>query len=112
MELSKEDLEKIIDITTERVLLKLPETVGNMMSSLVTMIENRKKFYNDHPELVDHKELVMKLYEQIDGESMGQSYDEVVNKLLPLVRQKLSIKNSLSKSPVKTIDSSKQYGNI
>ena len=56
--ITEEEKEEIINKAVERALLMLPDTVGNLIANHVALSKLNSKFYADHPEFRDKKDIV------------------------------------------------------
>lgn len=111
-QLTQEEIDKLSEIICEKILLRLPETIGNLMSSLTWMMQINKKFYEKNPELLSHKEIVTQVMEEIEALKMGQTYEEIVNKSLPIIKERVRLKSKMSLTPPTPPNLDRRYGEI
>jgi len=88
-DISEPMMRKIIDLTTENVLLKIPEVIGNLITHHVAMNKNNKDFYNAHPEFRKHKEIVASVLEQIEGKNPPMDYHKLLDKAIPQISDRI-----------------------
>lgn len=101
--ITPEERESIIKEATERALLALPETVGNLMKSHAAFNKMNSKFYADHPEFKDKKEVVSSVLEMVEGKNPLESYEEILKKAVPEIRNRLNIMGALNMKDIPTI---------
>lgn len=87
--ITAEDRESLINEITERMLLKIPEIVGNLITIYADKIRMSKEFYAKYPEFNDHKDIVAAVIESIDGNSKFKPFKEVVEDSVPLIRKRI-----------------------
>ncbi len=92
---TQEEREEIIEATIERILLRLPEVVGNLMTNHAALFKLNKKFYEEYEEFVTHKDIVAKVIEEIDGSHIGMPYEDILKKAVPVIRQRIAVVSSL-----------------
>lgn len=102
--ITKEERESIICEALERMLRAVPETIGNMMKSQAIYADLNKKFYADNPDLLEHRDIVQQVIFKLEGQNTLASYDEIIKKALPEIRDQVRIKSTLSNDPVKRKD--------
>jgi hypothetical protein len=95
MMISEEEREGIIAEAIERLLIVLPEVVGNLMQANVTYSKLSKKFYLENPDLVDHKDIVREMVNKVEGENPLLPHDQVLSKALPTIRDHIKLKGGL-----------------
>lgn len=100
--LSQEERESIINEAVQRTLLSLPEVIGNLLRNHATMMKLNKKFYDENPELKDHKDLVAAVMEQVDGTTPSLSHEELQKKALPEIKARLRDLKKLNTTTVKS----------
>ena len=94
--ISEEEKQQIIDAAVEKASLKLPEVVGNLMMQQATYSKLNSKFYSDHPEFRDHKDVVMATIEWVDGHNPMLGYKEKLDKAVPEIKRRIEMKTKLS----------------
>ena len=61
--ITEEEKKEIVSLAVERLLLMLPEAVGNLITSHISMARINRKFYSDYPEFKDHMDIVASVVE-------------------------------------------------
>jgi hypothetical protein len=84
-----EEKEKLIDEITERMLLKIPDVVGNLITAYAEKIRMSKEFYTKHPEFESHKDIVASVIESLDAESKFKPFKEVVEDSVPVIMKRI-----------------------
>lgn len=87
--ITEEEKEKLINEITERMLLKIPDVVGNLITNYATKIRVGKEFYEKYPEFKDHKEVVASTIEYFENLNVDKSFKEVVDSSVPEIRKKI-----------------------
>lgn len=112
MNLTPEEIEKLTDIIAEKVMIRLPEAIGNLIHTFTWMAKVNQNFYKDNVDLVKHKDVVMQVMEEVEAAKLGQSYEEIVNKALPIIKERIKIGDKLSMSSVNNISRKINHGDI
>jgi hypothetical protein len=99
--ITNEERESLINEITERMLLKIPDIVGNLMSSYAEKIRISKEFYIKYPEFNDHRDVVAAVIESIDGNSKFKPFKEVVEDSVPMIRKRIESLKGIDMKSVK-----------
>ena len=67
--ISEEERRSIINEAVEKTLLKIPEVVGNLMSTYADKIRTSEKFYSQYPEFNKHRQIVASAIEELESKS-------------------------------------------
>lgn len=102
--------QEIIDKAVEKALLMIPEVVGNLMTQHVTYNKINAKFYKDHPEFKDKKDIVASVVEMIDGKNPALEYDEILEKSIPKIRERINLTKNINVNTVTTTPQ-RDFGN-
>jgi hypothetical protein len=94
--MTEEEIEKIVGIATERMLLRIPGIMGNLMKNHAVTSKLTSQFYRDYPEFVEHKHLVAKAIEQTELANPADKYEDLLTKAVPEIRKSLKIKQSIN----------------
>lgn len=87
--ITKEEKEILINEITERMLLKIPDVVGNLITLYADKIRMSKEFYAKYPEFNNHKDIVAAVIESIDNDSKFKPFKEVVENSVPVIRRRI-----------------------
>ena len=93
--ITEEEKEEIIALATERMLLTIPEVIGNLMSNHAALHKINIKFYTDHPEFADRKDIVQAVVEMIEGKNPLMKYEELLERATPEITRRLLITKDL-----------------
>ena len=88
-------IDEAVDKAVERALLVLPEVVGNLIVDHVAMNKINAKFYKDHPEFKDHKDVVMSVIEATEGKNPLLNYEDLLGKAVPKIQERIKTMESL-----------------
>jgi len=83
-------VEKLINISGERVLKALPSVIDFLVKQTSYIKELSTDFYAKNKDLVEHKDLVAHIIEQVESDNPGKKYEEILAKVAPEARKKLS----------------------
>ena len=87
--------DRILDMTVERLLLSIPETVGHMMASAASMTDINKKFYDKYKEFDKHRDVVAKVVEMTEGKNPLMDYPDLLEKSVPEIKKRLKTMKKL-----------------
>ena len=98
--MTKEEIENLLlrfrKICVEEVLKVLPGVIGHLVRSATTMHGLSEKFYKDHPELVDHKDQVVRVMEGLEGQHPEMDYSKLMQETGIRTKQSLILDKTLS----------------
>ena len=98
----EEVINTAVNRAIEKMLLILPETIGNLMASHAALHKINKKFYDDYPEFKDKKDIVASVVEMVEGKNPLEKYEEILKKAIPEIRSRIKIVGSLDMKNVTT----------
>jgi len=88
--------QELEDKIVERILLMIPEVIGNLINHHMSMAKTNKDFYKKHSELKDHKHVVAKVLEKIEGDNPLLGHSALLEKALPEIQSQLKVSNKMS----------------
>lgn len=92
--ITEDEKQEIIGKAVERVLLLIPETVGNMMAHQAALSKYNREFYAKHPEFKEHKQAVASVIEMMEGKSPLDNYENLLTNAVPEIRRRIgTLKN-------------------
>lgn len=89
-------IEEIVQKCIERLLKILPEVVGNLMTSHAANFKIREDFYKANFEFKNHQDLVREAIAKVDLENPTMGYEEILKKAIPIIRDGIKSKASVS----------------
>lgn len=92
---TEEEKSEIINKAVEATLLKIPEVIGNLMSSHAALHKINTKFYSDFPEFKERKDIVASIVEMIEGKNPLAKYEDILREAVPQIRQRVLTMKSL-----------------
>jgi hypothetical protein len=98
--ITEEEKQEIIDRAVEKALLMIPDVVGNMMAQHAVLSKINSKFYNDHPEFKDKKNIVAAVIEEVDGKNPAMNYEEILKLAVPKIKDRLNTMSGLNMTSV------------
>jgi hypothetical protein len=110
--LEKEERDSIImeavALAIEKSMLMLPDVIGNLMANHAALAKINSKFYADHPELRDKKDIVASVVEELDSKNPGMEYSKLIELALPIIKERTKI---IDKLDTKTVQEPKRNFN-
>lgn len=94
--ITEEERQSIISEAVEKVLLMIPDTMGNLMTNHMALLEMNKKFYLKYPELRDKKDIVTSVVEMIEGRDPTVDYNEILCQAVPEIKKRIAQVSNLN----------------
>ena len=94
--MTAEERENIIQESVERVLLLIPETIGNIMKSNAMYYEMNKGFFNSNPEFKEHIDIVQAAIQSTESNNPAKDYSSILKDAEKLIREQINVKQALS----------------
>ena len=91
--LTQEQMNDLVFQVTEKVLLRMPEVLGNLMQEHVSIHATIKDFYKKYPHFVDNKLIVQKAVAQLESENPTVEYHELLEQAVPIIENNLKVTN-------------------
>ena len=88
--------QELEDSIIEKVLLMIPDVIGNLITHHMSMSKTNKEFYKKHSELQDHKDVVVKVLEKVEGENPLLIHQKLLEKALPKIQEQIRLSNGMS----------------
>lgn len=85
----------------EQIFLKLPDIIGNLMSTQSSLNKLNKKLYSDNPEFRNNKDLVANIIEDVEGKNPGKNYEDIIKSAIPIIKERMEIVNKLNVTDIK-----------
>jgi len=92
--------DRVMDMTVEKLLLSIPETVGNMMASAASLSKINKDFYDKYKEFDKHRDVVASVVEMTEGKNSLLDYKDILNKAVPEIKNRIKTMNGLDMKSV------------
>ena len=99
--MNSEERELLKNEIIEQLFLKLPDIIGNLMSTQATLNKLNKKLYSENPEFRNNKDLVVQVIEEVEGNNPGKEYSEMIQLAIPVIKERIKIVNTLNVNDVK-----------
>ena len=99
--ISEDEKEGLINEIVERMLLKIPDIVGNLITLYADKIRMSKEFYAKYPEFSDHRDVVASVIESMDANSKFKPFKEVVEDSVPVIRKRIGLLKGIDMKTVK-----------
>jgi hypothetical protein len=98
--ITAEERQDLINVITEKVLLTIPEVVGNLIINHISLAKINKDFYDKHPEFKDKKDIVASVVDMIEGRNPLEDYEEILKKAVPEIVERIRTVDPLNMSNV------------
>ncbi len=95
MEFTQTERDAIVFDVTEKVLLRLPEVMGNLMKNHAETNALTKKFHNDYPEFKNDPGSVQSVVGQLERDNAGMLYEDILRKAAPMIKERMKTIESL-----------------
>ena len=93
----------------------MPGVVGHLVRSTATMQDLSKNFYEDNKDLVDHKDSVSKIMEQVEHSHPGMKLADILKETGSKTREMLKKKGAFNLNPTTrpaVVDMDKGFGEL
>ena len=88
-------IKEAIEKATEKALLLLPETIGNLMAQQAVLHKLNREFYSKYPEFNKQREAAASVIEKIEGENPLMKYEDILKKAPQQIRQRINTMKNL-----------------
>lgn len=99
--MTDEERREIVNQVKEEMLLMIPEIIGNLITSHVSMLRLNKKLYGEYPEFASNKDSVKSIVEMIESQNPGMDYQRILDKAVPLIKERIRTVAPLNTSDVR-----------
>lgn len=93
---SKDAFEQLIQLAVQEALKMLPIVNENIIKQSAVLHKASEQFYQNNPDLVDHKPMVASVIERLESDAPGTGFDEILKKAGPEVRKAIGASSSAS----------------
>jgi hypothetical protein len=90
--MDEKEKQALIYEITERILLRMPEVIGNLIQEHAVLLKLNRAFQKDHPEFKPHLDIVRGIVEQVEMKNPGLNYKEILNKAVPEIKEAIGLK--------------------
>lgn len=95
-------INEAVNKAIEKMLLIMPETIGNLITSHIALNKINAKFYADYPEFKDKKGIVQSVIEMIENKNPLAKYEDILTEAVPKIRERINIMQGLDMKSVTT----------
>jgi hypothetical protein len=88
--MTENEKQEIVNEVTEKLLLMLPEIMGNLITNHISKLKINKDFYFKHPELRDKKDIVASVIEMVEGRDPTLNYEDILLNAMPEIEKRIS----------------------
>ena len=102
--ITPEERAELMSEITEHILLVLPAVISHLIQNVITLKELSTKFYETHKDLIQHKQLVGTMIEQLEFKYPGKNMEEILKLAAIEVRNVLQQQKSLNDIPRSSVE--------
>lgn len=95
MDISNKDFDNIVNAVCEKVLLRMPEIMGNLQMNLAETSKMTKEFYSKYPDFKKDPQTVQSVLNEVDKNNAGMLYSEILDKSVPMIRERMKTVKTL-----------------
>lgn len=95
-------IDEAVNKAVEKSMLRLPDIIGNLIESHIALNKMNTLFYAEHPEFKDKKDVVASVVEMVEGRNPLVSYDEILKRSIPEIRNRLEVMKGLDMKNIPT----------
>lgn len=99
--ITQEEHNQIVMDVLEKILLKMPELIGNLMKHHAYMHELNQKFYKKYPEFKSHTKTVQSVLEKFESENTFMDYNMLIEKAAPEIKRRIQLTSKLNFDTIK-----------
>lgn len=85
--ITEEEKASIVEAVLERIVLRLPEIVGNLMVQQVQKSKITSEFYAANPDFRGHEDIIRKVVSEEEGMSTLDDYKDILERSVPKIRE-------------------------
>ncbi len=93
--MTPEEIDKVAECAIEKLLVRLPEIVGNLIQNQAMLNKLNREFYEKYPDFANNKALVVQVLEEIEGGDPSQTYEDILKKSVPVIQKRLGTMKDL-----------------
>lgn len=101
MNISDGDFNKLVLATTEAVLLRIPEVIGNLMQNHAEINKLNKEFYASYPEFRSDPVSVRSVIGMLERDHPELRHQEILDLAAPKIKERMIDVSALDVSNVK-----------
>jgi len=94
--ITKEERDSIVNEAMEKVFIKIPDLIGNLMIRHAELIKINKEFYETNPDFAKHKDIVAKILGTVEGNNTLDTYQDIIAKATPMIKEKIGLIKNMS----------------
>lgn len=95
MDLTAEERKEIEDSVLEKMMLLIPEVVGNLIVNHINQVKTNKEFYSKHPEFKNHKDTVASVIEMLEGKDPLKPQEDILKEAVQKIRDRIRTVKSI-----------------
>ncbi len=99
--MTPEEREGIINEIIERIYLRLPEIIGNLITNHALKLRLSREFYEKYPDLKDHKTIVASVMERMEAADPSKPIELIMRDAVPEIRRQLKNLKNLNMTEVR-----------
>ena len=92
--MDEHEKQALVHEITERILVRMPEVIGNLIQEHAVLLKLNKAFQGEHPEFKAHLDIVRGVVEQTEMQNPSLDYKEILAQSVPKIREAIGLKAS------------------
>lgn len=100
MSITNEEFDRLVYAVTEKVLLRMPEVIGNLQMNLAETSKMTKDFYSKYPDFKKDPQTVQSVLGELDRNNAGMKYEDILDKSVPMIRERMKTVKSLDTTTI------------
>ena len=110
--ITEAEKQEIINAAIEKLLLMLPEVIGNLITNHAALAKINKEFYDKHSEFRKHKDVVASVVERIESLNTMDDYKSILEKSVPEIKKAIADTKNLNMTDVAKPDLNFDHGEL
>jgi len=97
-------IQKIVVDVTEKVLLRMPEVIGNLLKEHAAVHKMKQAFFKAHPEFVGNELLIAKVVQKIEQGNIDKDYKDILDMAVPVIQRSIQTSAACDTKTKPTLD--------
>jgi len=104
MILSNEQMDQLVFDITEKILLRMPEVLGNLIKEHASMKKLTDSYLDENPNFKGHSLIIQKVLEKLEETNSGLAYEKLLVLATPKIKQQIALSSGCDTENVKKKD--------
>lgn len=89
----KAAFDQLVQLAVQEALKMLPIVNENIIKQSAVLHKASEQFYQNNPDLADHKPMVASVIERLESDAPGTNFDEILRRAAPEARDAIQAQN-------------------